>query len=102
LQKRRAQKSLRFTASTAKHAAKREKNDVMLRPKIQSGTLSQKELESLTPATATAYLRALLPRKFKRDAVRFSCQHCAIIALFEDNGFVTDEELIEDTGLRCK
>jgi hypothetical protein len=87
---------------SAKHATKREQNDVSLRPKIQSGTLSQKELESLTPATATAYLRTALPRKFRRDTVRFSCQHCAIIALFEDNGFVTDEELIEDTGLRHK
>lgn len=63
-------------ASSAKHATKREQNDVSLRPKIKSGTLSQKELESLTPATAASYLRALLPRKFTRVAVRFFYQHC--------------------------
>jgi hypothetical protein len=85
----------------AKHT-KRELIDARLRPKIESGTLSAKELESLTPASASAYLRTALARKYKREAVRFSCQHCATIALFEENGFVTDEELIEDTGLRHK
>ena len=51
------------------------------------------------------YYRKEIAKKYKFDENIISlefCPWCAETALFKDNGSITDEELLEVTGLRHK
>jgi hypothetical protein len=62
------------------------------------GTLQQSELRRLPRPLMKAYLRWQLKVKWGRP-VRFSCVNCAMTALYNEDGAVTDDEIIEATGM---
>lgn len=43
-----------------------------------------------------------LKKKYNLVNVNFECMECAIVALFEDDGYITDDDLVNATNLRRK
>lgn len=60
---------------------------------------SRIKLSQMPSAQCNTYLKDKLSQKYHKN-IQFNCQDCAIIALYDDNGYITDEELIKCTGLR--
>lgn len=73
-----------------------------IKQRWENGTLSKEQLSNIPFDKADEYLTRELKNKYKLQKVSFSCRHCALIALYQDNGYITDEELIADTGLKHK
>lgn len=77
----------------------------ILKPKFlkryAEGSLSEEDVRQMPSKKQTEYLTRELKKKYKSE-IKYSCEECAITALYRDNGYITDEELIECTGLRHK
>ena len=68
---------------------------------FKAGAISGRDLDKMPTDKQLEFCKIELAKKYKKS-IRFKCLHCASIALFADNGYVSDEELIQDTGLRHK
>ena len=80
-----------------------KKNQWFLKNKkdFDAGKIKKENITKLPPEESRNYLILQLNKKYGRN-VTFTCTSCAITALYEDNGYVTDEEIIRETGLRHK
>jgi len=68
----------------------------------EEGTFTIKQFRSLPNDKKQDYLTKELKKKYKLTAINFTCYECAITALFEEDGYITDDDLINATGLRRK
>lgn len=82
---------------------KREKKFKKLKQRWENGTLSKDQLGNIPFDKQHEYLTRELKKKYNLNrSVSYGCTHCSMIALYENNGYITDEELIADTGLKHK
>lgn len=82
--------------------ARREEFFQAHQPAFENGTLTTAEVGQLPEARAQEYLERELKKKYQKDDVPFSCNHCATVALFNDPSpdgpYITDDELIDLLG----
>jgi hypothetical protein len=66
---------------------------------FSNGALTQQEYKRLPEQhLKDEYLSRELEKKWGKP-VPYSCEECALTALYTENGYITDEEIIEATGL---
>ena len=68
---------------------------------FMEGKIGNDDFERLPTERQKEYCIINLAKKYRKP-VRFSCIDCARTALYSNDGYVTDDELIKDTGLRHK
>lgn len=69
---------------------------------FEEGNLILKEFKRLPNDKKDEYIKRELKKKYNLDKVTFECMECAKVALFEDDGYITDDDLIQATNLRRK
>ena len=72
---------------------RREKAYIRFRRRYDKNTLSRLHLEMLPFDKQAEYLLRNLRIKYKSETLKYGCYQCAITALYDDHGTVTDEEL---------
>lgn len=61
---------------------------------FDNGTLTLKMFKSLPNEFKESYLLRALHKKYKSNSLTsVKCYHCAITALYEVNGYISDEEI---------
>lgn len=82
-------------AKNKNQPTRRELNDVKLAVKIKNFAITATEFTKLSPEKQIEYLKLALQKKFSED-IKFSCKACAEKALFDESGYITDEDLLKD------
>jgi hypothetical protein len=77
-------------------------NSGKLQRQFKDGTLNLANLNRLPEDKKHEYLQRELRKKYNSPELVYSCTRCACTALFDDNGYITDDELIIYTGLPHK
>jgi hypothetical protein len=70
---------------------------------FDNGTMNIETLYKQPKNRQREYLRREVAKKYKFDINKLSptfCETCAQVALYKDDGYITDEEIIGLTGLR--
>lgn len=73
---------------------KNEKRFDKLKKKFDSGMMTREELSHIPTNKKEEYIARELEIKYKKK-INYTCLYCAETCLFEDSGYVTDEELLE-------
>ncbi|KKL15104.1 hypothetical protein LCGC14_2508950 [marine sediment metagenome] len=60
-----------------------------------AGNVSRENLSKYPIEKRMEYLNRELKKKYNTTQISTSCERCGTIALYEDNGYITDEEILE-------
>ena len=65
----------------------------------EKGALDQKTLHQFPAAMQQAYLRRGIMRKYAKTGLSDDfCPHCGVVVLYQDAGYITDDELLALAG----
>jgi len=78
---------------TKNNLTKKQKYLEKKRNKFNSGILSIDELYRIPIEKRIEYIKRELKKKFGGN-INFKCPHCASITLYENDGYITDEDLL--------
>lgn len=81
---------------------KEEKMWKKLQKPYQDGKLNRKQLSKLSWEKQEAYYISNLHKKFPKSKPlqRIKCSHCAAVVLFNDHGYLSDEDILNITDDR--
>lgn len=78
-----------------KTKTKKEKNFEKLKSKYNNLSLTYEEYSKCPKEKRIEYLQKILYKKYNKN-IHFYCECCAITVAFNDNGYITDDELLNN------
>lgn len=83
-------------------ATKKDKLFTKYKIKFENNQLSKDELCRLSHEKKAEYLTKNIALKFKIPPIKISCEPCAFSVLYNDSGYITDEDLLSNPEISKK
>ena len=79
---------------------KKEKKFEKLKTKYNMLLLTYEEYSKIPKEKRMEYLHKKICKKYNIKDINFTCEYCGIDVAFNDSGYITDEELLNNEQIR--
>ena len=81
---------------------KREKKIDKVKVGYNNLTLSRRDFNGIPQENRAIYLSKIICKKYNIEDISFKCEICATAVAFDDSGYITDDDLLDNKCVRLK